>query len=124
MTIMWNQLTSKRRAKALSLSLFFLGLAILSFTGQWWPSVVLVIGIPLALRQFLLGRLHDFILTLLIFSGVFVTYQYEVDWQLLLPVLFVIAAVYVMFRDFVISSQPTYEEEEEDLNLEIEEHDP
>ena len=108
---MWNQLTSKRRAKALSLSLLFLGLAILSFTGEWWPSVVLVAGIPLALRQFLLGRPHDFILTLLVFSGVFVTYQYEVNWQLLLPVLFIIAAIYIVFKEFAISSQPTYEEE-------------
>ena len=118
---MWKQLTSSKRAKSLSLALFLIGLATLSFYGAWWPGIVLVIGLPLALKQFLLGRGHDVILTLLVFGGVFVTYSFEIDWQLLLPVLFLIAAVYVIFREYTDRSNPTTIEEEEDINIEIEE---
>ena len=118
---MWRQLTSSKRARALSLALFLLGLALISFLGAWWPGIVLVIGLPLAFKQFLVGRAHDMILTLIVFGGVFITYQYEIDWQMLLPVLFLVAAVYVIFREYTDRSNPTTIEEEEDINIEIEE---
>ena len=113
------QLTSNSRAKALSTALFFIGLALLAVLNTWWPAIMLVIGIPLAFRQCLLGRYHDMILSLLVFGGVFVTYQSDIDWQLLLPVIFVIAALYVLFREFTRPKSTA--EEEEDLNTEIEE---
>lgn len=118
---MWKQWTSSKRARALSLALFLIGLALLSFVGAWWPGIVLVIGLPLALKQLLLGRGHDMILSLLVFGGVFITYQYDIDWQMLLPILFLVAAVYVIFREYADRSNPTTEEEEADINIEIEE---
>ncbi|MCB1109282.1 MAG: hypothetical protein KDK44_06460, partial [Chlamydiia bacterium] len=58
---------------------------------------------------------------LVIFGGVFVTYQYDIDWQLLLPILFVTAALLVVYREFWTSRYPTVSEEDEDINVEIEE---
>ena len=52
---MAHPLTSKKKAQALSTAFFLLGLATLIFTDDWWPGIMLVVGLPLALRQFMLG---------------------------------------------------------------------
>ena len=104
-----------------SLVLFFLGLAILSYSKQWWPGIMLAIGLPLALKQYLLGKRYDVGITLFVFLGVFVTVAFEISWEILLPVLFTIGGIYIFCRDFAESSAPSIVEEEEDLNEEIEE---
>lgn len=82
---------------------------------------MLVIGIPLALRQFLLGSYYDTAISLIIFIGVFLLALYDLTWDLLLPVLFSMAALYILLREFQESREHPEDEEEEDLNLEIEE---
>ncbi len=112
---------SKKRAKSISFALFLLGLALLSITGVWWPGIMLVVGIPLALRQYMLGRNYDVGITLFVFVGVFVTIQFNIAWEILLPILFTLGGIYVFFREFLESSTPPEDEKEEDLNEEIEE---
>lgn len=114
---------SKRRAKAISLSLFFLGLAILTILDSWWPGIMLVIGIPLALRQFLLGRYYDMSLSLIIFIGSFIVAGYKVSWKVLLPVLFIIGALWILVREYVDSKFHHTDEDIEDISHEIEEKD-
>ena len=114
-------ITSKKRAKAYSFALFLVGLAVLSYFGIWWPGIMLVVGIPLALRQYLLGRSYDVGVTLLVFIGTYVTVQFEISWQILLPVIFTIGGIYVFFREFLESEEEPEAEKEEDLNEEIEE---
>ena len=53
---MHTPLVSRRRAKVLSFAIFLIGLAIVSYLNIWWPGIMLAIGIPLAMRQYLLGR--------------------------------------------------------------------
>lgn len=117
---MAQALISKKKAKAISFALFFVGLAIVSFLKAWWPGIMLVVGIPLALRQYLLGRHYDMGITLFVFVGVFVTVQFNISWEILLPVLFALGGIYVLFREFSESKEPLAEEEE-DMNHEIEE---
>ncbi|MBI3220770.1 MAG: hypothetical protein HYZ44_14745 [Bacteroidetes bacterium] len=117
---MANALTSKKKAKAISVALFLISLAITSYLGTWWPSIMLVIGIPLALRQYLLGRHYDMGVSLFVFIGVFVTVQFDISWEILLPVLFAIGGIYILFREF-LESKEGLAEEEEDINHEIEE---
>ncbi|MDX8430504.1 MAG: hypothetical protein SNF33_01675 [Candidatus Algichlamydia australiensis] len=112
--------TSKRRAQSISTALFLLGLAYLFFTGIWWPNILLVVGIPLAIRQFLNGRFHDMVVTLAVFLGVFVTTNFKIAWNLLLPILFTVGAIYILIQEFFESRSETEEELEEDLNVEIE----
>lgn len=118
---MAKQLLSKKRAKALSTSLFLVGLAILSYLGDWWPGLMLVMGVPLALRQCLLARYYDMVITLCIFGGAFASVQFDLSWQLLLPALFTVGAIYIFFRDFIEAKEEPETEREEDLNEEIEE---
>jgi hypothetical protein len=119
---MAHPLTSRKRAQAVSLALFFIGLAILAVTEAWWPGIMLVIGLPLALRQYLLGRLHDMLVSLLVFVGTFITAQFDISWRIFLPILFSIGAIYIVAREFMESRCETEEEKEEDANLEIGEH--
>lgn len=116
-----SQAASKRRTKALTMALFLVGLAILSYLQTWWPGIMLVVGIPLALRQYLLGRHYDMGISLFVFVGVFVTVQFNISWEILLPVLFAIGGIYVLFREYLESREETLEEKEEDINKEIEE---
>ena len=114
---------SYKRAKAISSSLFLVGLAVVSFTQNWWPGILLVIGIPLALRQLLLGRVYDMFLSLVIFVGGFVVSGYQVSWEVVLPVIFIVAAIYTLAREFLDSNPSSEAELEESINKEIEEED-
>lgn len=118
---MQHPLMSKKKAQAYSLVLFLIGLALLIFLGNWWPSIMLVVGLPIALRQYLLGRLYDMAISLFVFVGVFVTVQFDIAWKVLLPTLLTIGALYIFFREFFGGTSTTEGEEEEDLNHEIEE---
>jgi len=116
-----GQLTSRKRASAICTALFLVGLAIILFIGNWWPGIMLAIGVPLALRQFLLGRHFDMCITLFVFGGVFVTEQFAISWEILLPILFVLAAIYILMREFQESKEHPEDIEDEDINHEIEE---
>jgi 4-hydroxybenzoate polyprenyltransferase len=120
---MASPITSKKRAKALSSSLFLVGLAILIFLDTWWPGIMIVIGVPLALKQFLEGRYHDVILTLLVFIGFFVVAQFDISWKILLPILFIMGAVYLLCKEWIEGQLLSEPKREEDLNREIEEKD-
>lgn len=118
---MAQPLASQRRAKALSLALFLIGLAIIAYLDAWWPGIMPVIGIPLALRQYLLGRMYDMAISLLVFLGVFVTVQFNISFQILIPVLFTVAGIYIIFREYMESKTAPEDEQEQDINEELEE---
>jgi predicted membrane protein len=118
---MAKPLASKKRAKAISVALFLVGLAIISYLGAWWPGIMLAVGVPLALRQYLLGRHYDMGVTLFVFLGVFFTVQFDISWEVLLPVLFALGGIYILFREYLESKTESEEEHEEDVNEEIEE---
>ena len=43
-----HRIASKKRTKVLTVALFLVGLAIISYLKAWWPAIMLVVGIPLA----------------------------------------------------------------------------
>jgi predicted membrane protein len=112
---------SKRKAHALSFALFLIALAILTWVKSWWPGIMLAVGLPLALRQYLLGRIYDTVITLFVFFGVFITVQFDIKWDILLPVLFTIGGIYIFFREFIGPKSPKEVEIDEKLNDELEE---
>ena len=80
-----------------------------------------VVGIPFAFRQYLLGRTYDMIVSLVVFLGVFITVQFQITWNVLLPVLFTLGGLYVFFREFFGPKDITEADIEENQNKEIEE---
>lgn len=117
-----HPVTSRKKAQALSTALFLIGLATLIFVDVWWPGIMLIIGLPLALRQYLLGRTYDMMVTLFVFVGTFVSVQFDISWRVFLPILFTLGALYILFREFLGPDETTEEEKEEELNHEIEEN--
>lgn len=120
---MAQRITSKKKAQALSTALFLIGLAILVVTEAWWPGIMLAVGLPLALRQYLLGRTYDMCISLLVFVGTFVTVQFDITWRVFLPILFTIGAIYVLCREFMAPDEEEEDEieKDEDVQHEIEE---
>jgi len=118
---MTKLLVSRNKAKTISIAVFLVALAIVSYTGNWWPGIMLAIGFPLALKQYLLGHKYDVLITLLVFIGVFFSVNQQLFLPVLLPVLFTLGGIYVFCRDFIESSTLTEIESEEDINEEIEE---
>lgn len=118
---MAHPLVSKKKAQALSTALLLLGLAALVITDAWWPGIMLAVGVPLALRQYLLGRTYDMAVSLLIFVGTFILVGFDISWKVFLPTIFTIGAIYILCREFLESRAESEEEHEEDVNHEIEE---
>ncbi len=117
-----HPITSRKKAQALSTALFLIGMASLIFVDVWWPGIMLIIGLPLALRQYLVGRNYDMMVTLFVFVGTFISVQFDISWRIFLPILFTLGALYVLFREFLGPDETTEEEKEEELNHEIEEN--
>ena len=61
------------------------------------------------------------LVSIFVFVGVFITVQFNVSWQIVLPVLFTLGGIYLLFREFIESTETPTDELEEDLNVEIEE---
>lgn len=116
-----HPITSRKKAHTVSTALFLLGLAWVCLSENWWPGIMLAIGLPLALRQYLLGRNYDMFISLLVFVGTYVTITFDISWKLLLPILFTIGALYILLREFLGPDETTEPEKEEALNHEIEE---
>ncbi len=116
-----HPITSNKRARGASTALFLIGLAFLLVTDIWWPTIMLVIGLPLALRQFLLGRTYDMMVSLLVFVGTYVTVQFDISWRIFLPTVFTLGAIYILIREFFGPDETTEDEKEEELSHEIEE---
>ncbi|NGX63553.1 MAG: hypothetical protein KR126chlam6_00965 [Candidatus Anoxychlamydiales bacterium] len=118
---MAHPIMSKRKANSLSFALFLAGLAIITYFKYWWPGIMLTIGIPLAFKQYLLGKRFDMIVSLIVFLGVFITVQFDIKWEYVLPILFTLGGFYVFFREFFGPKEIEEEDIEEDRNKEIEE---
>jgi len=114
-----KRILSDRRAKALSASLFFASLAFIAFNNLWWPWILLAIGLPLAVSHALKGQLRDTLLCLFIFTGLFTTYKFALP--VFLPVLFGLAGLYILLKEFFEPEEPTEGELDEEVNKEIEE---
>ena len=118
---MSKQILSKKQAHSISFALFIVGIGILFFIDSWWPAIMLVVGIPMAVRQYLLGRKWDMAISLFVFIGIFITVQFDFPWKMILPVLFILGGLYIFLREIIGLRVTTEEEKEEDLNHEIEE---
>lgn len=118
---MAHQVMSKRKAYSLSFAVFLICLAIVSYLKYWWPGIMLAIGIPLALRQYLLGKRFDMVISLVVFFGVFITVQFNIKWEIVLPVLFTLGGLYIFFKEFFGPKEISEADIDEDLNKEIEE---
>ena len=66
----------------------------------WWPGMLVALWSLFATRQLLTNRINDFLITSLLLIGIFTTYYIRVNWDLLAPLLLIIAGVYIILREY------------------------
>ena len=112
---------SHRKARAYSFTLFFSGLAILTYFNLVWPWVLLLIGIVLGLKSFFLGKVYEGLMNLFIFLGLTIGYLYKLSWGIAIPIILVIASIFEIYKSYKDEVDLTIDETIEDKKHEIEE---
>jgi len=117
---MIKPLLTKRKADALSNGIFLVCLGILFYsTAAWWPGILLAIWAALATRQYLTGRFYDLIMSSVILLGLFLVITFSLNWSTLMPILFILGGIYLVFREYYFVDPLDKEEQAERLKQEI-----
>lgn len=116
-------LTSKRKGDGYSNGILLIGIAILFVTNAWWPGILLVLLSAMVVRQYLRGRLYDSFLSIVILGGLFVFSFFDFNWNVLVPVLFVVGGLYLIFREYLWNKRRVGEDKMEDEKMEIKDAD-
>ena len=106
-------LISKRKADAISNGSFLIGLGVLFYTNTWWPGILLILWIALVMRQYLTGRNYDAVLSTIILVGLFLISYIQINWSILVPVLFIIGGIYLIFKEYFYSDDDMEEQIDE-----------
>lgn len=109
---------SKRKAEAISNGVFLVGIGILFWTNGWWPGILLVIWAALATRQYFTARIWDFSISTVILVGLFITTFFNITWSVLMPVLFVIGGIYIIFREYFFTEDIIVIKKPDDIDIE------
>lgn len=108
-------MTSKRKADAIANGAFLICLGILFYTNYWWPGILLALWVTVSLRQFLTGRVYDFCISTFVLLGLFVVSFFDFEWSVLLPVLFVVGGIYIIFREYFFADDTNGEEKSQEI---------
>lgn len=106
---------SKKKSEAIANGVFLIAIGILFFTNYWWPGILLAIWASLALRQYFSGRIYDLCISSVILLGLFASTYFDFEWSVLVPVIFVIAGIYVIFREYFFSEDTNGEDKAEEI---------
>lgn len=106
---------SKRKIDALASGALLIGIGLLFFTGAWWPGILLVIWAYLGIKQWLSNRKFDLIVSSVILLGLFIVSFLDIRLNVLVPVLFFLGALYIVFREFFFSEDTNGEDISEEL---------
>ena len=113
---------SRKKSKIFAFIVFTFGIiAIAFFKLSWWPEIALLLGITNAFKEYLRNKKLEMMVSLGIAIGIFCTVKIPIDWNLLLPALFIIHGLYILLKEFVNEDKYYENEFEEDINEEIKE---
>src|SRR5258706_10812466 len=110
---------SRRRADVISNGVGLIGLGIVFYLNAWWPGILLVIWASLATREYLTGRIWDLTISSFLFIGLFTIYYLNVDWSALMPVLFFLGGIYIIFREFFYAEDTNGIEKSQEIKDDI-----
>lgn len=125
-----SPLVSRRKADGFFIGIIIAGLVVLFLLDTFWPEIVLPFGIALSFKQFLRRRKYDMYLSAIIFSGIYLSWKFNIfDIRVeilqfiltLMPILLVVAGSFLIFREYFFLREKSESDEEEELNKEIEE---
>lgn len=98
--------------------LFLIIAAILCYYDQWWPGLIIGFGFGLALRNTLLRRAFESVADLVVFIPLFIFERYNLGRDILvsLPIIFLIAGIYIMVREFYYGIKMVVQKKRSGLN--------
>jgi hypothetical protein len=119
----FKAMMSKRKADAISNGIFLICLAVLIYTGYWWPGILLALWVTLATRQYLTYRFYDLAITTILLLGLFVVTILNLNWTIIVPVLLVLGGIHIIFREYCVAEGVEDEDIVEETEKEIEDGD-
>lgn len=119
---MAKPILSKRKSDAIANGAFLIGLGVLLFSNEWWPGILLVLWASLFLRQYLTGRIYDSLISTIILVGLFVVSFIKINWSVIIPVLFVIGGIYLIFREYFYAEESIEEETLDETSEDADRH--
>lgn len=125
---MFNWICPHSLANAISSVVLAIGIAIIAYLDSWWPALALVLGASIFTKQFLRRRFYEAFLNGFIFGGIFFASNSQLPWQMVLPVILVVAAITNLFREVTrLRNRPPHsdlsqQELEEDIQEQHEHH--
>lgn len=90
------QKVAKEKINCLAAALFAIGMAIIAYFHypHLWAGIATVVGITIVVRQFLLGRLVDMLVAIILFLAIFIVSYWELRENLVVPIILIIGGVY------------------------------
>lgn len=93
------------KAEAIGNGIFLIMLGVLFYFRWLWPGILLAIWASFAVRQLLTGRNSDFILTTLLLGSLFIVIFFNLSWNMLTPILFILGGGYLIYKEFMIDDK-------------------
>lgn len=121
---MLQPILPKHKADAISNGAFLMGLAVLFASNTWWPGILLLLWVSVALREYLTGRFYDLVISSIILIGLFAMALFDLSISFLVPMLFILGGIYIIFREFFFSEETEDQPEEilDDADIDESEH--
>jgi len=118
---MSQPLTTHQRANSISTGIFLISLGILFYTNYWWPGILLALAVTVGVKEYLRGRIYDLVLSVVILGGLFVFFYFSPNWSVAVPVLFTIAGIWIIFREYFVRKPRSSEDIAVDISQEVSE---
>ena len=115
---MAKPLMSHKKANSISMGIFLICLGVLVFTNTWWPGILLALWATVVSRQYLEGRVYPALITTIVFVGLFVLAFFK-SYQIFLPVLLVIAGIFLVIREYYFRKDTNGEEKSEEIKDDV-----
>jgi len=112
---MSQMILSKKKSEAISNGVFLVCLGVLFWSNGWWPGILLAIWASLAVRQYFTGRNWDLAITTFILIGLFIVSYFNINLSVLLPVLFVVGGIYIIFREYFFAEDNIKEDPSQEI---------
>ena len=113
---MSKAICSRKRASTIYTATLLVGLALLFIIQNWWPSILIVVGTALGIKQYLVGKKRDSILTFVVFYGFFAISFLDVSWRILVPSIMILTAFYIVAKEWIEDKRiPTEREQDEEI---------
>ena len=97
----------QRKASAIWLGIFLIGLAVLIYTGWWWPGIMVILGLAGCAALIFRGKTWEGIGTLALFWGIaaiaIIVQETEVPWAIVGPLVLIGIGVIVLVKAFFLS---------------------